>query len=809
MKCSSLFLSLFFTAALPALAQHAANPTTFLEKLTEQLKAGQNQAALNFLQKEVPAEARESHQFSFMEGFLLKTLGKPTDAEKKLQSVAEAKVGLSAYASFFLGQMAIEAGDNSKAEKNFLMTEALKPQQKLWNENAFQLIQIDVTSKRWTEMKKRLSQLEQNLRREPEYPKVLWLRAQADQGLGQKAQVCNSLRKLYSQHPQFSAIAHWGHDLSQNEFLGQKTECTADLDDFRQRIRLLIFHGEVEEAEKELLARKTIMLQNSPFEAEFMHAQFLIQRGEAPKALALLKPFVNQRKSDEKFRNVLASALARSGEHPAAVGIYDALAKEHGKGRMGLEYSYRAGVLCYQTQDYDCAVKRFTQIVKKNGSSRQGLESRWHLAWIAYLKSRFPQALTELEKVPLGKKGRNLTQFQKRVVFWRGVTKLKLKKIKPAQEDFKRLIEEDANGFYGLAARSRMLQLSNIDMKTAATTTTQVAAEEVKAAEALEPSNSVEKLLDKGELANQEWEESEVPIAGNEGGALEQGEVGADGITIKASDKSGDGVLESKILDVKVLASLGKEEWARWELYDIEKSLPRKSPLRRRLVKEYQALEMYHRSSLLAQNQWSGKLDSKLAEDRELAEAAYPLAYHPSVTKYSNLYQVPGEFILSIMRAESSYRAQAVSPVGALGLMQVMPMTGKRIAEMLKESPYEPKQLLAPDQAIRFGARYLQRLLRSFNQNMVLASAAYNAGPHRVKQWLSQFGELEVDEFIEHIPYIETRNYVKKVLAFTLTYRTLYKDKFDSKSDPIPNLSATINFRFEGTPPVRETWEEI
>lgn len=826
MKC--LFCPLIFLLLAPnAFAQQKppAAPAQFpLAEMQKSIEGSDPGAAFRTYQKLTPEGLKGSVQGQFIEGYLVKAMGKNEQAKAKLELVVETKTGLAPYAAHLLGKLALRGQKLADARKYFELAETMNPQEKLWNENALELIQLDIQDKNWLSVKKRLTQLDRNLRRETDYPKVLWLKAQADDALGNKDQVCQSLRKLYTNFPHFAAINTWGYDLASNDFIGKKSGCSWDDNDFKQRVRMLIFHGEHDEAESEVNERRKVLAASSPFEADFMYAQYLLQIGEAQRALKVAQPYVESQKNSEKFQLLMASVFARSGEHSAAVGIYDNLAKQT-RGNMGVEYKYRAGVLCYQTQDYDCAALRFKDIAKSKSSSRQTLESRWHLAWISYLKGRYASALEELERVPVGKKTSNLTTFQKRVVFWKAVTQVKLKKYEGARADFERLLKTDPTGFYGLASHARLSQLDVLAPKKSELSVAEqnrqkllkatlnlfpsLVAEQGSLANAEVEASAVEAEVaaeaEKGEIAIQEWEDTDVPVAGSEGGALEMAEVSSD--AQGTSDMNAG--LDSAILNVRILAALGLDEWARWELYSVEKALPRNSPNRIRLVKEYEAIKMYHRSSLMAQRLWNGKMEPTTPGDRELAESTYPLAYKNDVEKYSKEFDVPMEFILSIMRAESSYRAQATSPVGALGLMQVMPQTGRRVAEMLRDKQFEPKSLLQPYQGIRYGSRYLSRLLGQFNRNIVLAAAGYNAGPHRVKQWVTQFGELEVDEFIEHIPFVETRNYVKKVLAFTLIYRTVYQDVFRTKLNPIPNLAATLNFRYEGTPPTREIWDDI
>ena len=111
------------------------------------------------------------------------------------------------------------------------------------------------------------------------------------------------------------------------------------------------------------------------------------------------------------------------------------------------------------------------------------------------------------------------------------------------------------------------------------------------------------------------------------------------------------------------------------------------------------------------------------------------------------------------------------SGAGALGLMQLMPATGRETAQSLGMR-INNQDLLKPEVNIRLGSHYFNRMLRDFNGNRALAAAAYNAGPNRVRQWLRQTSEnpLPLDAWIEIIPFAETRTYVQNILAFHVIY---------------------------------------
>lgn len=151
-------------------------------------------------------------------------------------------------------------------------------------------------------------------------------------------------------------------------------------------------------------------------------------------------------------------------------------------------------------------------------------------------------------------------------------------------------------------------------------------------------------------------------------------------------------------------------------------------------------------------------------------ELRFPLLYRDVVEANAHDQGIDAGWIYGVVRQESAFVVDARSPVGALGLMQLMPATGRATSRKLKLPLRGQQALLDVGNNVLLGVSYLKEVLGRHGGHQVLATAAYNAGPHRVTQWLPHDDALAADVWIETIPFSETRNYVKNVLAFSAIY---------------------------------------
>ncbi|MEM7407786.1 MAG: transglycosylase SLT domain-containing protein [Pseudomonadota bacterium] len=169
----------------------------------------------------------------------------------------------------------------------------------------------------------------------------------------------------------------------------------------------------------------------------------------------------------------------------------------------------------------------------------------------------------------------------------------------------------------------------------------------------------------------------------------------------------------------------------------------------------------------------------------------FPLQYREQVTRNARRWNVPASWVFAVMRQESAFMAKARSPVGATGLMQIMPATGRQIARRLRVRYRGQRDLLDPARNIMFGSSYLAQLQEELNGHPALATAGYNAGPHRSKRWQPP-QPIAADQWIETIPFSETRKYTRRVFAYEIIYRErmgLPVVRLSERLKPIPARS--------------------
>lgn len=207
--------------------------------------------------------------------------------------------------------------------------------------------------------------------------------------------------------------------------------------------------------------------------------------------------------------------------------------------------------------------------------------------------------------------------------------------------------------------------------------------------------------------------------------------------------------------------SAAKSEW-RWLMY-------RATQEERAMLTAYAASKHWYNLTV------TGTIMAEMWNNMELR---FPLAHQWWFNFYANKHQIDPITLMSVARQESGLDAEARSPVGARGLMQIMPATAKHTADKYQIEYQDADDLFDVGKNIEIGSTYLKELLEQHEQNRIFAFAAYNAGPNRVKQWREKSHQsLDAFAFIETIPFNETRGYVQNILMFETYYRDLLGKK--------------------------------
>ena len=206
------------------------------------------------------------------------------------------------------------------------------------------------------------------------------------------------------------------------------------------------------------------------------------------------------------------------------------------------------------------------------------------------------------------------------------------------------------------------------------------------------------------------------------------------------------------------------------EIYD------RRSDLRPLLIEALQEVGDYHmvRQFALSDTWWLRQQPT--GEAARYWQMAYPRAFPEQVIPLAEEHNVNPYMIWALMLVESSFNPDSISIADALGLLQVIPRTGLKIADLFGADDFGPFDLLEEQNSIEQGVFYFSRLVRKFHGQELLAFAGYNGGPHRVSGWLDMRGHaMPLDEFVEEIPFTESREYAKKVLHFLYAYLRIYE----------------------------------
>jgi len=425
----------------------------------------------------------------------------------------------------------------------------------------------------------------------------------------------------------------------------------------------------------------------------------------------------------------LGRAYTNLDNNGEAISNYQKLLVKYPSSSYGDDALYRMGRIYSIDNNTEKAIESFEKVFEQYPSGDKADEALWELGWIQYKSGYYPQAKESFSNMASLFKG---TYLQEKALYWQAKCHIRLEEIEEAADLCRQIIRLGSYSYYTFMALELAQSLD--EPVTIPVINTDLSPHGARAKELLP---NIFADLEADSISMDGWVDhitkalELIKLGFYDSAALE---IGA-GIDILEKDPE-------RVLEIATL---------------------------------YYSADDYTDCLKLIYNNL-GNIKSDLSGDH-LAYTYYlyyPYGFKDTVDKYSKMYSVDPLFILAVMRQESNFKPDAGSYAGARGLMQIMPATGESIAKQISLPDFEEGLLFDPEVNINMGAYYLGQQLDNFNQSMVYCLGAYNGGPGSMSGWISQFGTVSEDEFIEHITFLETKEYIKRVMGNYYLYRILY-----------------------------------
>ncbi len=435
--------------------------------------------------------------------------------------------------------------------------------------------------------------------------------------------------------------------------------------------------------------------------------------GSGPKALASFQ-LQDPELDAERLYALSQEERDRKREEKMLAAIDLAIARAP-QSRWAEESLFAAGNYYWVLLDRQRAASYYQRVVAQFPAGRYVMQAHWRAAWVAYLEQR-PEAFALLEE--------HLRRFPnmlytENVLYWLGRAAERNAKPDLARTYYSKSVQRYPHTYFGAQSAARLRVIGS------------------------EPVAPAELLLLVSDPAPLPALDAPIPPAAAERWARA---LALRGIAFDASAE----------LELRAAYAATGASRLLWEAARSALDAGRFAP------------------AVLAVRQAFPQLEARQmdAVPVEVWRIVYPLPYESSLRAHAGRHEVDPMLVAGLIRQESVFQHDAVSRAGAIGLMQVLPKTGKKLARREKVR-YAKKKLFEPEYNLRLGTLHLADLVRTLG-GYEQALAAYNAGEHRVALWQSERNHEEVAQFVESIPFTETREYVQIVLRNAVVYRRLY-----------------------------------
>lgn len=728
----SLAFILLWTGS-PALSADLSSEERFEQGLSLYKKGEYAQALKIFQQsEEEPGEHRLRPDAIFMRGQALRALHNWPEAARAFSRAAETHPLLCDYALFFQGEALQKMGEGEKGLEIFQNLVTRHPQSLLVPQANLRMGELYLQLGNYLKTLETGERLLKENAGKDSSAQTLFLLGQAREGLQQWPEAIKTYQELWVKYPLHSnaskARLRWESLARERKLPAEKIPPEALL----QRALQFYQANSFEAALGEMNQIEGYPLQNFPahYTGERWIDDLYFHRGmchfrlkQYSKALETFDLIVlNSRNEDaaEKSLFWMFQTFVRSGRNEEALSTHALLQASYPQSSFMAQALYLQAAVNEEMGETVKAISLYREMAEKYPENSLRFGALWSAGWLLYLNKDYPAAIQDWDRL---KRLEPNFRWIEKVLYWKGQALEKMGQTREAEENYGQLLSNFPTSYYSqlVLARGR-------------------------------PSG-----LPKGPFPP--LEDRPLPPF----------------LTVKDDDSAGSKILhleKGRILARLTLLSLAVEEFE-----EAEKEGTNLEDLWMEISRLYREAEDYYRSNLLVRRKIALKPLTRHPSERE--KALYLLAYpsgNPSlINRYASARNLDPALLCALILEESRFHSQAVSPAGARGLMQIIPPTGKKVAKELKVQRFSVDQLFEPSVNIRLGSWYLAKLLEEFGGKVHLALAAYNAGPHMVRKWLANGRFTAEDDFVENIPYSETRNYVIRVITSAQVYRTLYR----------------------------------
>lgn len=477
------------------------------------------------------------------------------------------------------------------------------------------------------------------------------------------------------------------------------------------------FHTEaIEELRKFLAAEPT---SSRRLEAKLKLGIAQVRLKQYDQARETFQSLVKNGSSESHEASVwLARVYLRQGQGDKLLELARSIHNGALTGEQKGQITLFAGIWLEDQGQFDDAIARYRQVAKSGEPTSQRAEGLWRVGWVYYRTARYREAIDALHVIA----DQHDNDFEPQALYWMGRASEQMQQSR-ARDFYLQVCTRYVYTYYCQLARGRT-DIPAVDPPTPEPATAD--AESSIAPDAPLPRNNRSEIRQQSAYRRA----IELKILGLESDAAHE--------LALLTDHYGQ--------DVEALTILSA------------------------MLNEVGA---YHNALRLARARFRDKLERTGGPVAPvLWKVAYPTGLVPTI-KGQGAKGVDPYLVAAIIREESQYDWKAISRVGAIGLMQVMPATASAVAQRHGFPAVVRDDLFDQETNIRIGVRYVEQLLEQFSGNVVQTIAAYNAGPVVVGNWITLHRSRSQDEFVELIPYQETRQYVKRVLRSYREYTRL------------------------------------